>query len=186
MSQGVARVDGTGRPAANHSLFVPVAGIPGSPGPQVRGPYYAQLFAADFIGKTNGATGVANLDLKSDFLTAYAAYTADKKLARVALTNLHEWNASGGATRPAQAFAVKVPAGTASVRVGRLTAQAGAEAGGFDNNGQNITWAGQQWSYKVDDGKGHPNAASTETVAVANGVAVVSVKASEAVIVYIQ
>ena len=182
MTRGVARIDGTQRPAALHSLFVPVSGIPGNPGPSVRAPYYAQPFIADFI---RGTTGVVEMGLHSDFLTAYAAYTANG-LARVALVNLHEWNASDNTQRGNQTFALKVPSSIKSVTVRRLTAAAGAEAGGFDNGGQNITYAGQQWSYRVDNGKGHPSTASTKKVPVSNGVAAVSVEESEAVIVNIQ
>ena len=182
MAQGVARIDGTQRPAALHSLFVPVNGIPDNPGPSVRAPFYAQPFIADFIKST---TGVVEMGLNSDFLTAYAAYNANG-LARVALVNLHEWNAGDNTQRGNQTFVLKVPTSTKNVTVGRLTAAAGAEAGGFDNGGQNITYAGQQWSYSVDNGKGHPSAASTTKVQVSNGVATVSVKDSEAVVVYVQ
>ena len=48
MSQGVSRVSGTQRPVARHSLWIPKPNLT-EEGPQVRAPYYAQPFVADFV-----------------------------------------------------------------------------------------------------------------------------------------
>ena len=60
----------------------------------------------------------------------------------------------------------------------------GYDIGGSDAN---VTWAGEQWSYKIDNGKGHfPHGKQEETVQVKKGVAEVKVPDSEAVIVWIR
>ena len=181
--QGVARVDGSQRPVTAHSLWVPTATT--LSGPQVQAPYYALQFIADFIGKTTAARGVVNYDLQSDFMSAYAVYNGTD-LARMALVNLHEWNATSGIHRPTEVFSLKVPAGVTSVLVESLSADVGAEALGFDvTPGQNITWAGRQWSYKVDNGRGHRSGKRSTTVKVVDGTATITVLDSEAVIVYV-
>ncbi|CAK7218962.1 hypothetical protein SCUCBS95973_003660 [Sporothrix curviconia] len=189
MTQGAKRVDGTMRPAANHSLWVPDASAaPANPGPQVRAPFYTLPFVADFIGQTPG--NVIEVALNSDVLTAYASYSPSTGLlSKVALINLQAW-AEGVSTgaRGSVTFSVPAPsAATVSATVRRLTAAAGCQALGYDYAGpaQNITWAGEQWSYAIDNGKGHMVAgvSATETVAVVNGAVQVTVLDSEAVIV---
>lgn len=182
MSRGVARVDGTQRPAAQHSLWVPISGLKSNPGPSVRPPFYAQPFIADFIGKS-GTTAVVNLGLGSEKLAAYAAYNG-ATLARVAIVNLNEWN-TGDSKRPVQSFVLNVPKGINSVTVRHLHSDAGAGAFGYDFGGadQNITWAGEQFSYKVDDGKGHVSDKVSTTVNAVGGSVTIPVPDSEAVIV---
>ncbi|CAK7205083.1 hypothetical protein SEUCBS139899_007848 [Sporothrix eucalyptigena] len=189
MAQGAKRVDGTMRPAANHSLWVPDdSAAPANPGPQVRAPFYTLPFVADFIGHTPG--DVVEVDLGSDVLTAYASYNAGSgTLGKLALINLQAWaeGVSMGA-RGSVTFAVPAPSGcTVSATVRRLTAAAGCQALGYDYAGptQNITWAGEQWSYAIDNGKGHmvPGVNAAETVPVVDGVVHVTVLDSEAVIV---
>ena len=149
MSFGVARVAGTQRPTVLHALWTPNA-IPGYPEPQVRPNYYAQPYISDFIGNSTSAQSVVEYDLQSDTLTAYAMYSGSQ-LSRIALVNLVEWSASSNTTRGSHNFTVSIPEKSAnSVTVRRLHADAGAESLGFDvNPHQNITWAGEQWSYQV-------------------------------------
>jgi len=182
MSSGVTRVTGTQRPAAQHALWVPV-NVQTNPGPQVRAPFYAQPFVADFIGNSTRPVAAINLDLKSDFLTAYALYEGEA-LARVALVNLREWNNTMDTPRGNKTFAINVPTGNNKVSVSRLRARAGAAARGFDANGQNITWAGTQWSYKADEGKGQLIAPKSEPITVQDGIATVEIADSEAVMVF--
>lgn len=189
MSQGVARVDNTQRPAAKHSFWVPDNSAPYNPGPQVRGPFSAIPFVADFIGKNAGE--VVEIDAGSELLTAYALY--DQKtgsLSRVAIVNLKIWvEGHSSSSRGSETFSLPVAAHVKTVSVKRLSADAGARALGFDHAGptQNITWGGEQWSYKVDNGKGHQTAsvASEETVQVQNGKANIKVSDTEAVIVFV-
>lgn len=147
--------------------------------------FYALPFTADFVSNSGATQSVVEQDLKSDYFTAYAMYSGGT-LARVALVNLRMWRKSDGTARPSETFPVKVPASTTSVRVRRLHADAGAEASGSDvDSSQPITYAGEEWSYAADDGKGHSVGAVDETVAVSNGVANIVVPDSEAVIVYL-
>lgn len=154
MSRGVARVASTQRPVSKHSLWTPLACLPGVPGPSVRPLFYAQPFIADLLGKS-GKTDVVEMDLQSDVFTAYGAYEGDT-LARIALINMRQWHEGGGKQPGNHTFSVNVPGNATTVTVQALHADAGSEALGFDlNSNQNITWAGYQWSYSVDNGKGH-------------------------------
>ncbi|KAH6635765.1 hypothetical protein F5144DRAFT_155425 [Chaetomium tenue] len=184
MSLGVSRVSGAQRPEARRSLWIPTAGL-SVPGPRVQAPYYALPFVADFIGKTaaGGKRGVVHVDLGSPVLSAYAMFEGPT-LARVAVVNLREY--AGGATRNAVKVRLQnLGAAVGQVQVGRLHADAGTAAGGFDVNGKNITWAGQQWSYKADQGDGH-GTVQMKTLGVTGGVVEVVIPDTEAVIVYVK
>jgi hypothetical protein len=104
--------------------------------------------------------------MSSEFESAYAAYV-DKKLARVAVINLVEYNYTGTiATRPSVTYSISLPTTCSgrSVRVQRLMA-----------NGSNaitgVTWDG--YSYNWELSKGRPvllkNVTRGETVKVGNG-----------------
>ncbi|KAH8682003.1 hypothetical protein BX600DRAFT_492108 [Xylariales sp. PMI_506] len=203
MSRGVARVANlAGRPSAQRQFWVPDDSAPANPGPQVRAPFPAAPFLADFIGGSDAAdTAVAEIDLDAEthpFLSAYAVYnttttssSSSSSLSRVALLNLDLYNATAavaaGRARTSKAFAVAVGDGVTSVTVRRLHADLGVAAMGYDYAGpaSNVTWAGEQWSYAIDNGNGHfvTGAAETETVAVTDGVATIVVPACEAVII---
>lgn len=182
MSKNVSRVSGTQRPVAKHSLWIPRARL-SEPGPQVRAPFYAQPFVAGFIGKSAaGKRGVVNIDLRTPFVSAYAMFEGEV-VKRVAIIGLREYTGSG----QRNAVQVKLKGLSDSVRsarIGRLHANAGTDAGGFDVNGKNITWQGQQWSYKVDQGKGHGEM-TRGSVNVTEGELTVRLPDSEAVIVYL-
>ncbi|KAK6843624.1 hypothetical protein PG987_004484 [Apiospora arundinis] len=111
------------------------------------------------------------------------------KLERVALVNLRLYNGTQTPSdkRGVETFRVPVPQGVKSVKVRRLHADRGAAAMGYDFGGRehNVTWAGQQWSYSIDQGKGHGKVVEDE-VKVQNGVAAVQVPDSEAVIVFVK
>lgn len=193
MSQGVKRVDQTGRPAAPHSLWVPNTsannpsnGIEQNIGPQVRGPYYGLPLVADFLGSTPGP--VTEI-LSDDLATAYATYDASSgKVTRVALVNLKFWAKAVGGTRGSTTFDIPVsdPSVT-EVKVQRLQAEAGAYAISYDNQGQDgmITYAGKTWSYQLDGGAGSTVAGvpAQETVSMCDGVVSVTVRDSEAALV---
>lgn len=186
MSAGVTRLSSNQSPSGNYSAWVPID-LASNPGPQVRAPFYAQPFIADFIGDSTCQVSAVELDLhpKSEYLTAYALYE-DNSPARVALINLREWNSTSGTHRGRSSFAIDVPSGKSNVTLSKLYAEAGASALGFDADGQNITWAGEQWSYKADQGRGHLSGPVSAPAKVHNGVAVVDVVDSEAVIVFFQ
>lgn len=87
------------------------------------------------------------------------------------------------ATRRSPIF-YQLPGVVDQVKPRILRADAGAEAAGYDvDPSQNIPWAGQQWSYKADQGKGHRSGNTSTTLQVINGQATVPMRDSEAVIV---
>jgi hypothetical protein len=156
MTVGVARIDGTQRPANTHSHWVPASGkLTGNPGNEVRASYYAWPYVADFLGNTNSRVGVVELDIgeEKDQRSAYAIYE-DNKLARVALLNLKVWMADNGRERGNVTFEIN-GADATNVKVARLMAKDGVSARGYDYDGTNITWAGERWAYKIDKGNGH-------------------------------
>lgn len=186
--QGVARIDGSQRPSATHSLWIPNP-VPGVDASQVRANWYAQPYIADFVSSSNAKQEVIeSQDLGSPYLSAYAMYSAGR-LARVALVNLNMWPKAGGSTsdsRPKTVFPVSVPAGTTSVTVQRLVSPAGALASGYDvNQSETITWAGLLWSSTKGNGEPQTVGTTSETINVVNGVANVPVPDTEAVIVFI-
>ncbi|XXH04066.1 hypothetical protein Hte_010477 [Hypoxylon texense] len=190
MSRRVQRVVDSGRPAARHASFVPDSSESYG-GPAVRPPWVANMFVADFVGKDK-SRNVLEVSLGDDeaLASAYVMYDAkSKKADRVALVNLKAWDAASNQDRKGLAFAVPVAEGTESVKVRRLRADAGVWATGFDEGGakENVTWAGRQWTYKVDKGKGHYETGKLEeqTVKVQDGKALVNVPDTEAVIVYL-
>lgn len=184
MACRVSRVEGTQRPATLRSLWLPKnKWVPEGDSPRVQAPYYALPFVADFIGKTvSGKRGVINLDLAQDSISGYAMFEGNS-LARVAIVNLRPYDGNG-ARKGASIHLVNLGS-TSQVRVRRLHAAAGMAAGGFDVNKKNITYAGQQWSYDVDEGKGH-GPVEEETVAVTKGAVDIVIADTEAVIVYIK
>ena len=192
MSRGVKRIDLTQRPATWHSLWVPddstndpSLGAQYNPGPQVRGPWFAMPMLADFVGAEPGA--VVEL-LGEDTLTAYAMLDeTSTTLGKVVILNMRFWSESDDKSRPAMSFTVPVGEGVDTVTVKRLQSEAGAYAGGHDMNGKDVTWAGETWSYEIDNGEGHfvDRAGRSETVEVCDGVALVQVRDSEAVIVLV-
>lgn len=153
---------------------------------------------------SEGEVAVHEIDLDTaanPYLSAYAAYSGasshgnnGNKLQRIALINMRLYNgtaaAEKGAKRGSHTFRLPVGSGVDEVKVRRLHADLGAAAMGFDHSGpeHNATWAGEQWSKKVDDGRGHfthGNGEEVEKVRVQGDVAVVEVPDSEAVIVSI-
>ena len=196
MSLGVKRLDATQRPAAPHSLFVPdtstndpALGIEYNMGPQVRGPYFAVPMVADFVGQNPGS--VVQL-LGEDLATAYAMYDLSSGLLeKVALVNLKYWSADTDGERGNMTFSIPIPDSNAtSVVVQRLRADAGAHAQGYDVQGADgmITWAGETWSYDLDNGEGHlvTGVPVSEEIEVCNRMAWVDLEDSGAAIVYLE
>ena len=141
--------------------------------PHVRAPYYGIAFVADFIGTTTNVR-IKNIDLQNQELSAYAGYQSGV-LAKAAVINLVEWNATETTTRPVQTLTLDVPKTVASVKVQRLT---GPGASSYDN----VTWGGVEWTY-ANMGKGVQVVNDTQTVNVTNGVVGLSVNASEAILI---
>lgn len=198
MARGVDRVANiAGRPYSNRLFWVPHSTQADNvPEPQARAPFAAAALVADFIGKDTQAA-VVQVPLDQDFVSAYAAYDAadSARPLRVALVNNKLWNGSGSGgdddQRPSASF--KVPAaGATRVRVRSLHAEMGAAAMGFDychvtdgcTGNHNVTWAGEQWSYTVDQGHGHGDTVEDTLQPDDSGFVTVSVPDSEAAILF--
>ncbi|GJN72545.1 hypothetical protein PLICBS_006618 [Purpureocillium lilacinum] len=191
MARGVARVTNlAGRPNAKRVFWTPdnTGGKP-SPGPQVRAPFPAAMFVADFVGKGE-PSAVKEIKTGGDLTSAYAMYdNKSGKLQRVALVNMRLYNGTASAKRERMTFQVNVGTGVKEVKVRRLRADKGVAAMGYDFGGptSNVSWAGEQWSHGVDFGKGHFRSGKVEekVVKVKNGVASVVVPDSEAVMLLV-
>jgi hypothetical protein len=162
-------------------------------GPQVRGPWFAAPFVADFVGMSPGR--VVRL-WEEEFGVAYGMFDpASARLSKVAVVNLRYWSADtgavdGSAERGNVTFSIPVQdRSIENVTVRRLIADAGAHALGLDAGGddQPITWAGETWSYSMDNGRGHfvDGVSRGETVEVCEGMAIVSVEDTGAAIVFL-
>ena len=181
MARGVARVNNiAARPSKHRSFFTPSA---------ARAPYPAAIYLADFISKLNSS--ITEIDTEDDLLSAYAMYDgALSSLQRVAIVNMRLFNGSifKNYARPNQTFKMTVGPNAKFVQVKRLHADLGAAALGFDYGGplHNVSWAGEQWSYAIDNGKGHltDGQSPSENLTITNGSVEVSVPDSEAVILF--
>lgn len=193
MARGVSRVANlAGRPGAKRVFWTPDnTGGKGSPGPHARAPFPAAIFVADFVGKGACSSAVKELDTKRDLASAYAMYD-DKTnaLQRVALVNMRLYNGKTDAKRGRETFQVEVGKKVESVTVRRLRADMGVAAMGYDFGGpkSNVSWAGEQWSHDLDNGKGHflNDKVDEDVVKVKDGIASVVVPDSEAVMVLVE
>ena len=190
MTRGVKRISNTMRPEATHGFWVPDdSGKPLTLGPAAHGIFPSAAFVADFIGKNSvGKVAVVDVPGNPDYFSAYAMYDGQTgNVTRVALVNLNAWNSTSGVDRGNATITLYVGDELKSGTVERLHAKNGATAVGFVLGGvdNNVTWAGTQWTYKVDQGKGHqPHAVKEETIPVSKaGKMEVIVPNSEAVIV---
>ncbi|RMZ46452.1 hypothetical protein CA14_008247 [Aspergillus flavus] len=141
--------------------------------------FYAQIFAAEFIG-SHGNVTVANIDLGQPHLSAYAAYEG-ANLARLAIINLELWDGrhESQEKRHSKQMLLHVPAGTDSVTVKRLT----SPAGGMARSSNQITWGGMQWTYE-NEGRGENVSTGAERLSVKDGTVHIAVNASEAAMVF--
>ena len=197
MVRGVARIAHTQGPWSAKALWIPEpldSGVNEGPA-QARAVFAATPVVADFIGREKNPGKVVELDVEGqDLMSAYAMYSGgcSGALAKVALINMKVWNQGDEEERGASTFVLPVEGledGT-EVLVKRFVAEAGAGALGFDVDGPegNVTWAGEQWSKKVGNGKGHfvnGHGEDVDTVEVEDGVVEVKVRDSEAAIIYL-
>lgn len=202
MTRGVKRISNTMRPEATHAYWIPSNPFPKmapkdqkTKGPSVHGMFPSAPFIADFVG-TQGKVVEVPVPGSPETFSAYAMYDVNSgALKRVALVNLVEWNPSmprhrGHATISldfGDGFEEATEDGLQPASVHRMHADNGAAAKGFDLGGfhDNVTWAGEQWTFKVDTGRGHfPHGKENEPVTINDdGKATVTVPDSEAVIV---
>ncbi|RWA05185.1 hypothetical protein EKO27_g9921 [Xylaria grammica] len=183
---GIARINYQQIMHAGYDLWLPVAsaGLPA----QVFSNYYSQPFLADFIVfyRTNpfagdsGKTRVSQLSVDASNVAAYVAYD-DGALKRIAAVNMNYWNqTSSTGTRGSVTLDFKVPDDVTEVTVYHLNSPAGAGAAA-----DSITYGGSQWTYE-SLGKEVKNVRrDTETVAVSDGSASVTIASSEAVLIWL-
>ncbi|KAF2637824.1 hypothetical protein P280DRAFT_551970 [Massarina eburnea CBS 473.64] len=183
MSHGVDRISLVQRPGVIRALWTPFATAK-RPGPMVQAQYYSYPFIADFLGRNvAGKRGVVEIPLNNSVFSAYGMFEGGT-LTRVAVVNLREYSGEGD-RKAVKASLEGLGDGVRKVVVGRLHADEGTAAGGFDVNEKNITWSGEQWSVAVNNGRAHGKIVQTE-VNITNGVVDVVVPDSEAVIVYLK
>jgi hypothetical protein len=138
--------------------------------------FYGQIFSAEFRGASENVA-VHNINLHRPFLSAYAAYD-DDKLERVAIINLEL--AIANASRPHKTIKLDIASEAQAVIVKKLTSSEGGMAGA-----NNITWDGMHWT-AANGGQGLQVLNDTETHYVKGRKLEFNVKASEAVIAFIQ
>lgn len=160
MSRGVKRVSNTMRPEATHAFWIPDdSRTKKTKGPVVQGIFPSAPFITDFVGNyTLGQVVEIEVPGQPDLFGAFAMYGLESgKVERVALVNLEEWYPVSGSGRGNATITFNVGDEGGSVIVRRMHADKGSSAMGFDLGGSddNVTLAGEQWTYKVDHGKGH-------------------------------
>lgn len=147
--QGVNRMHMHQGTAYRYGAWMPIS--QNGTGPSTNPPYYGHVMVSKFIG-SNPNTRINNINLNSDFYSAYAAYE-DGRLARVVLLNLHEWNPPSS---QAEAEAEAAPSTTFTLSTGRggikyVTVEAMTAPGALSET--NITVAGISYDYDLAEGK---------------------------------
>ncbi|ESK84757.1 glycoside hydrolase family 79 [Moniliophthora roreri MCA 2997] len=150
--------------------------------PKVRPPWYGLKFAAEAIGFHHGPIQIATIapttNESTDQLSVYAIYESFA-LARIAIINFNEWNATTPYTRPTINFRIALGIRGTKATGRRLTAPEGASAD------TGLSFGGVVWNYStngipenVDDVHGN-----IALEADSEGVLEVGVKSSEAMLV---
>ncbi|KAL7809367.1 hypothetical protein V8C44DRAFT_350543 [Trichoderma aethiopicum] len=119
-------------------------------GPMTKAPYYGHVMVSKFIG-AHPRTRINNIDLKSDFYSAYAAYE-DGRLRRVVILNLHEWSPGNvaeaeGSKAPTTIFTIS----TGNRGIKYATVELMTAPGALSET--NITVAGLSYDYNLAEGK---------------------------------
>ncbi|KAI1748385.1 glycoside hydrolase family 79 protein [Xylaria castorea] len=182
MAIGVSRINYQQIMHAGYDMWLPVAsaGLPA----QVFSNYYSQPLLADFIEKgDSGKTRVSQLQVDASNVAAYVAYE-DGTPKRIVVVNMNYWNQTSSASpRGSVKLNFEVPDDDddgAQLTVYHLNSPLGAGAAA-----DTITYGGSQWTYD-SLGKEVKNVRQdTETVAVADGAASVTVVSSEAVLIWL-
>ncbi|KAI0402852.1 hypothetical protein F4802DRAFT_599663 [Xylaria palmicola] len=181
MAIGVWRINYQQIMHAGYNLWLPVASA-GMPA-QVFSNYYSQPLLADFIERQgrSGKTRVSQLPVDASNVAAYVAYE-DGEPRRVAAVNMNYWNrTSSTGPRGGVRLRLEVPDGVARLAVYHLNSPLGAGAAA-----DSITYGGSQWTYGSLGREVKNVRRDTETVAVVDGAADVTVASSEAVLVWLQ
>jgi hypothetical protein len=156
-------------------LPVPSAGFQ----PHVYSNFYAQPFAADFVGATGKASirvvDTPGLDAQ---VAVYAAYE-HARLKRVAIVNMNYW-AKGQGARNATRVPLQLGRHVGSVTVQHLNSPEGAGA-----QGDSVSYAGSRWTYESVGAEEKGWRRDGQTLEADEGAVSVLVQYSEAVMVHL-
>lgn len=192
MTRGVKRVSNTMRPEATHAFWIPDdSGTERTTGPSVHGIFPSAAFIADFVGKISPGKAVEiKVPGQPEYFSAYAMYNQDSgKIERIALVNLKSWYPGLNTDRGHASITLNVGDDVKEATLHRMHADKGSVAMGFDLGGfdDNATWAGEQWSYKIDKGMGHfPHGHEEDKLKITKGSVKVEVPDTEACIVHLE
>lgn len=185
MVAGVQRVNLQNIDVAGFSQWWPVAvnhsknGAVG--GPTVWATWYATVLIADLIHDANTTLRVVPLGVSGEgqdgSVVAYAAYNG-QNLSKVIVLNEELWVSSDKDSRPTAAVTLDGLSDISSVKIDYMSGPSGDET-------QDVTWAGQQWSYSSN---GRPVKVKNDTVnaTVRDNQITVSVPATEVAVVTIE
>lgn len=139
----------------------------------VTGPFYGLLMIADLVESSSKGLKVAQINSGNDRVTAYGAYDGGD-LSSILLFNTELWTVNDKTKRPSQSITLKLPEGTTSATVKRLSGHGGEEL-------LRMSWAGQRWEYP----SGLPTivAKQEEALTLKNGVVTLTVPATEGAMV---
>jgi len=155
-----------------------------------RAPYYGNIAVAAMLGNPSaGDVQILNIQLPNTTEAAYAAYV-DKKLARILVINMNEYNYTiggqfGGAPnpveRPSKTYRFKLAQASGEAQIQRLLANGSDAISG-------ITWDGYSYNYELGNGKPVRlnNVTVGETAEVSGGVISVSVPDSSVAVLNVE
>lgn len=109
-------------------------------------PYYGQIMVASALGRSEYSK-IVNIPLPEDTNSAYAIYSADDELSKLAVLNMQAFNqTSGQSSRPAREYKFQIPGNARRARIERLIAP------GSDST-DHVTFGGVSYDYDLKDGK---------------------------------
>ena len=157
-------------------------------GPSVRAPFAVDLMIAEFVGKKPPRVTELSISGNPGFISAYGGYLEAGHLDRIALVNMYLWKHDTHKKQHVRYIDIPLRGDIQSVKVHKLRADHGAGALGYDlgEPEANVTWAGEQWSWAIDKGKGHfLTQKLEENVSVLDNIAQIRMLDSEAAIVWV-
>lgn len=188
MSRGIKQICNTQEPTTTHGFWIPDNSGTHTTGPAVQGIFPAAAFITEFVGKGDLLGKVVELPASKSQFSAYAMYNLkSNKPQRIALVNLNEWNKDSKTKRGTSQVTIDV-GNEVKLAEGRyMSSGSGSLARGFDLGGQDevVTFAGEQWSYKANQGKGSYTNGKEQTTkfTVKGGKVTVPVQDTEAVVI---
>lgn len=192
MARGIKQMCNTQAPTATHGFWVPDNSGRHTTGPAVHGIFPAAAFITNFVGKDDTLGKVVELPSSKSQFSAYAMYNLkSNKPQRIALLNLREWNNDSKSKRGTSQVTLDVGDEVKSAEGRYMSSVSGSLARGFDLGGQDevVTFAGEQWSYKLNTGKGSyvsDGKEQTKKLTVKGGKVTVPVQDTEAIVINLE